>query len=185
MMKDDYTITMMNLKKSALVRRSEKRHGFIIQTLEEGASKFIADISLKDCKTMQSFLTRFAKNFNSKRLLLSIDSNSKIVEMLSESESTETETENDTNIPYSVVDLNNLLLVSKSKNGFEIESVSTGLDKFLPDANLFGNYYKYTYDFARSFSENIFSSLDGISIIISEEAYNSMVAIMAFNRIDC
>lgn len=183
-MKDNYTLTMINFQMSALVRRSEKRHGFIIQTLEEGASKFIADVSLKDCKTMQSFLTKFSKKFDSKRLLLSIDSNSKIVEMLSESESTETE--NDTNqIPYSVVDLNNLLLVSKSKNGFEIESVSTGLDKFLHDANLFGNYHKYTYDFARSFSENIFSSLDGISIIISEEAYNSMVAIMAFNRIDC
>lgn len=183
-MKDNYTLTMINLQMSALVRRSEKRHGFIIQTLEEGASKFIADISLKDCKTMQSFLRRFAKVFDSKRLLLSVEANSKIIEMLSES--AETETENDTNqIPYSVVDLNNLLLVSKSKNGFEIESVSTGLDKFLPDANLFGNSYKYTYDFARSFSENIFSSLDGISIIISEEAYNSMVAIMAFNRIDC
>lgn len=183
-MKDNYVLTIMNLKTSALIRRSEKRRGFIIQSLEEEASKFIADVSLKDCKTMQSFLRRFAKKFDSKRLLLSIDSNSKIVEMLSESESTETETENDT-VPYSIVDLNNLLLVSKSKNGFEIESVSTGLDKFLPDANLFGNDYKYTYDFARSFSENIFSSLDGISIIISEEAYNSMVAIMAFNRIDC
>ena len=183
-MKDNYTITMMNLKKSALVRRSEKRHGFIIQTLEEGTSKFIADISLKDCKTMQSFLRRFAKVFDSKRLLLSVEANSKIIEMLSESAETETETENDT-VPYSVVDLSSLLLISKSKNGFEIESVSTGLDKFLPDAKLFGNYYKYTYDFARSFSENIFSSLDGISIIISEEAYNSMGAIMAFNRIDC
>lgn len=183
-MKDNYTITMMNLKKSALVRRSEKRHGFIIQTLEEGTSKFIADISLKDCKTMQSFLRRFAKVFDSKRLLLSVEANSKIIEMLSESAETETETENDT-VPYSVVDLSSLLLISKSKNGFEIESLSTGQDKFVADAKLLGNYYKYTYDFARSFSENIFSSLDGISIIISEEAYNSMIAIMTFNRIDC
>ena len=183
-MKDNYVLTIMNLKTSALIKRSEKRHGFIIQSLEEGASKFIADVSLTDCKTMQSVLTRFAKEFDSKRLLLSMDANSKIVEMLSES--AETETENNANpIPYSIVDLNNLLLVSKSKNGFEIESLSTGLDKFLPNADLFGNYYKYAYDFARSFSENIFSSLDGISIIISEEAYNSMVAIMAFNRIDC
>ena len=183
-MKDNYTLTMINFQMSALVRRSEKRHGFIIQTLEEGASKFIADVSLKDSKTMQSFLTSFAKEFDSKRLLLSMDANSKIVEMLSES--AETETKNNANpIPYSIVDLNNLLLVSKSKNGFEIESLATGLDKFLPNADLFGNSYKYAYDFARSFSENIFSSLDGISIIISEEAYNSMVAIMAFNRIDC
>lgn len=182
-MKDNYVLTIMNLKTSALIRRSNK-NGFIIQSLEEGASKFIADVSLKDCKTMQSFLTRFAKKFDSKRLLLSVEANSKIIEMLSESAETETETENDT-VPYSVVDLSSLLLISKSKNGFEIESVSTGLDKFLPDANLFGKYYKYTYDFARSFSGNIFSSLDGISIIISEEAYNSMVAIMAFNRIDC
>ena len=183
-MKDNYVLTIMNLKTSALIRRSEKRHGFIIQTLEEGASKFIADVSLKDCKTMQSFLTRFAKKFDSKRLLLSVEANSKIIEMLSESAETETETENDT-VPYSVVDLSSLLLISKSKNGFESESLSTGQDKFVADAKLFGNYYKYTYDFARSFSENIFSSLDGISIIISEEAYNSMIAIMAFNRIDC
>ena len=183
-MKDNYTLTMINFQMSALVRRSEKRHGFIIQTLEEGASKFIADVSLKDCKTMQSFLRRFAKVFDSKRLLLSVEANSKIIEMLSESAETETETENDT-VPYSVVDLSSLLLISKSKNGFEIESLSTGQDKFIADAKLFGNYHKYTYDFARSFSENIFSSLDGISIIISEEAYNSMVVIMAFNRIDC
>ena len=183
-MKDNYVLTIMNLKTSALIRRSEKRHGFIIQTLEEGASKFIADVSLKDCKTMQSFLTRFAKKFDSKRLLLSVEANSKIIEMLSESAETETETENDT-VPYSVVDLSSLLLISKSKNGFEIESLSTGQDKFVADAKLFGNYSKDTYDFARSFSENIFSSLDGISIIISEEAYNSMIAIMAFNRIDC
>ena len=182
-MKDNYVLTIMNLKTSALIRRSNK-NGFIIQSLEEGASKFIADVSLKDCKTMQSFLTRFAKKFDSKRLLLSVEANSKIIEMLSESAETETETENDT-VPYSVVDLSSLLLISKSKNGFEIESLSTGQDKFVADAKLFGNYYKYTYDFARSFSENIFSSLDGISIIISEEAYNSMVAIMAFNRIDC
>ena len=182
-MKDNYALTLMNFKTSALIRRSPK-NGFVVQTLEDGASKFIPDVSLKESKTMQSFLTRFAKEFDSKRLLLSMDANSKIVEMLSES--AETETENNANpIPFSIVNLNNLLLVSKSKNGFEIESVSTGLDKFLPDANLFGNYHKYTYDFARSFSENIFSSLDGISIIISEEAYNSMVAIMAFNRIDC
>ena len=183
MMKDNYVLTIMNLKTSALIRRSNK-NGFIIQSLEEGASKFIADVSLKDCKTMQSFLTRFAKKFDSKRLLLSVEANSKIIEMLSESAETETETENDT-VPYSVVDLSSLLLISKSKNGFEIESLSTGQDKFVADAKLFGNYYKYTYDFARSFSENIFSSLDGISIIISEEAYNSMIAIMAFNRIDC
>lgn len=182
-MKDNYVLTIMNLKTSALIRRSNK-NGFIIQSLEEGASKFIADVSLKDCKTMQSFLTRFAKKFDSKRLLLSVEANSKIIEMLSESAETETETENDT-VPYSVVDLSSLLLISKSKNGFEIESLSTGQDKFVADAKLFGNYYKYTYDFARSFSENIFSSLDGISIIISEEAYNSMIAIMAFNRIDC
>ena len=182
-MKDNYTLTMLHFKTSALVRRSPK-NGFVVQTLEDGASKFIPDVLLKDSKTMQSFLTSFAKEFDSKRLLLSMDANSKIVEMLPES--TETETENDTNkVPYSVVDLNNLLLVSKSKNGFEIESLSTGQDKFVPDSKLFGNYYKYTYDFARSFSENIFSSLDGISIIISEEAYNSMIAIMAFNRIDC
>lgn len=182
-MKDNYVLTIMNLKTSALIRRSPK-NGFVVQTLEDGASKFIPDVLLKDSKTMQSFLTKFVKEFDSKRLLLSVEANSKIIEMLSDS--AETETENNTNpIPYSIVDLNNLLLVSKSKNGFEIESLSTGLDKFLPNADLFGNYYKYAYDFARSFSENIFSSLDGISIIISEEAYNSMAAIMAFNRIDC
>lgn len=182
-MKDNYVLTIMNLKTSALIRRSNK-NGFIIQSLEEGASKFIADVSLKDCKTMQSFLTRFAKKFDSKRLLLSVEANSKIIEMLSESAETETETENDT-VPYSVVDLSSLLLISKSKNGFEIESLSTGQDKFVADADLFGNYYKYTYDFARTFAYGIFQDLDGISLLVSEEAYNSMVAIMAFNRIDC
>ena len=182
-MKDNYALTLMNFKTSALIRRSPK-NGFVVQTLEDGASKFIADVSLKDCKTMQSFLTRFAKNFNSKRLLLSIDSNSKIVEMLSES--TETETENDTSpIPYSVVDLSTLLLVSKSKNGFEVESLSTGQDKFVPNSDLFGNYYKYTYDFARTFAYGFFQDLDGISLLVSEEAYNSLISIMAFNRIDC
>ena len=178
-MKDNYVLTIMNLKTSALIRRSNK-NGFIIQSLEEGASKFIADVSLKDCKTMQSFLTRFAKKFNSKRLLLSVEANSKIIEMLSES----AETENDT-VPYSVVDLSTLLLVSKSKNGFEVESLSTGQDKFVPDSKLFGNYYKYTYDFARTFASGIFHDLDGISLIVSEEAYNSLISIMAFNRIDC
>ena len=184
-MKDNYTLTMINFQTSALVRRSHK-NGFVVQTLEDGTFKFIPDVSLQESKTMQSFLRRFAKVFDSKRLLLSVDANLKIVEMLSESESTEIETENDTSpIPYSVVDLSTLLLVSKSKNGFEVESLSTGQDKFVPDADLFGNYYKYTYDFARTFAYGIFQDLDGISLLVSEEAYNSMVAIMAFNRIDC
>ncbi len=184
-MKDNYALTLMNFKTSALIRRSPK-NGFVVQTLEDGASKFIPDVSLKESKTMQSFLTKFVKEFDSKRLLLSVDANSKIVEMLSESESTETETENDTSpIPYSVVDLSTLLLVSKSKNGFEVESLSTGQDKFVPNSDLFGNYYKYTYDFALTFAYGFFQDLDGISLLVSEEAYNSLISIMAFNRIDC
>lgn len=182
-MKDNYALTLMNFKTSALIRRSPK-NGFVVQTLEDGASKFIPDVSLKESKTMQSFLTRFAKEFDSKRLLLSMDANSKIVEMLSES--AETETENNANpIPFSIVDLNNLLLVSKSKNGFEIDSLSTGQDKFVPNSDLFGNNYKYTYDFARTFAYGFFQNLDGISLLVSEEAYNSLISIMTFNRIDC
>ena len=185
-MKDNLTM-IMNLKKSALVKRSTK-NGFVVQTLDDGKFKFIADTSLKNCNTMQSFLTFFAKEYDSKRLLISTDANLKILSMLLESSATESEIAENIeveSVPYSVVNLNSLLLVSKSKNGFEVESLATGKDKFVPNSKLFGVYCKYLCDFTSTFANGLGLSSTPVEIIISEEAYKLVDLIMNFNRIDC
>ena len=179
--KRNYTITTMCLESSVLIKRSSKTE-FVIQLLEDGKSEFISDLSLKNCKTFNNFIETFLNVFDSKHIFLSADANSKIVSMLSESSSSAAEVEPNP-IPYSVVDLNSLLLVRTSKNGFEIKSFDTGNDKFIPNAKFCDNTYKYPYDFIRTFVEN--NSFSRLDVVMSVEAYNEMLSIMAFNRLEC
>lgn len=180
MKKDNTSLTIiLSLNISALVTRSQK--GFLVQSFKDGKNEFLSDSFLENCKTAEDFIAAFAKPFASKSILLSVEANQQMTAMLTKSKAEEANSSTAA-IPYSVIELKSTLLVNHFKEGFEVELLSTGKDKFVPASQLTGSNFKYTSDFVRKFVDNLCS---GPRVcILSVEANNYMINLISFNRID-